>query len=102
MRFNPFFNLSRQMVGMPKQTPEGYNILIYRLSNTDPSKMHFGDALKAFCMFNDVRLSEDGISEGYIVVFDMKGLRLGHLARVQFGPLKAYMNYIQVSQVKVC
>ncbi|CAD7092749.1 unnamed protein product [Hermetia illucens] len=83
------------MVALPFKTPEGYNILVYRLSDSDPSKMHFGNAVKAFCMFNDVRISEDVITEGYVVVFDMKGLRFGHLARVQFGPLRMFMQYIQ-------
>lgn len=83
------------MVAMPKTTPEGYQILIYRLSDTDPSKMKFGEAVKAFCMFNDVRISEDKLAQGYVVVFDMKGLRLGHLTRIKFGPLKTYMSYIQ-------
>lgn len=48
------------MAALPHTTPEGYKLLIYRLANYDPSKMVFADAVKAFCMFNDVRLSEDG------------------------------------------
>ena len=35
------------------------------------------------------------ITDGYVVVFDMKGLRFGHLARVQLGPLRTFMSYIQ-------
>lgn len=84
------------MVAMPNQTPEGYNILIYRLVDTDPSKINFADAIKAFAMFNDVRISEDGQAKGYIVVFDMKGLKLGHLARIQLNPMRIFMSYIQV------
>lgn len=80
---------------MPKQTEEGYEILIYRLTDTDPSKIHFAEAIKAFCMFNDIRLSEDLLANGYIVVFDMKGVKLGHVTRVQLGPLRSFMAYIQ-------
>ncbi|XP_058821910.1 alpha-tocopherol transfer protein-like [Topomyia yanbarensis] len=83
------------MVSLPKLTPEGYRLLCYRLSDYDPSRMNFAEAVKTFCMFNDVQISKDGPIEGYIVVFDMKGVRLGHLARVQFGPLRTFMNYIQ-------
>lgn len=83
------------MASMPKPTPEGYKLLIYRLVDNDPSKVMFGDCIKTFCMFNDVCLSEDILAEGYIVVFDMKGVRLGHLTRIQLGPLRAFMNYIQ-------
>jgi len=84
-----------EMVSVPKTTPEGYHILIYRLSDTDPAKMNFSDAIRSFCMFNDMRISEDGLSEGYIVVFDMKGLKIGHLAKIQLGSLRAFMSYIQ-------
>ncbi|KAL1403302.1 hypothetical protein pipiens_001799 [Culex pipiens pipiens] len=83
------------MVSLPKLTPEGYRLLCYRLSETDPSRMNFAEAVKTFCMFNDVQISKDGPIDGYIVVFDMKGVRLGHLARVQFGPLRTFMSYIQ-------
>lgn len=84
------------MISVPKTTPEGYHILIYRLLETDPAKMNFADAIRSFCMFNDMRISEDGLTEGYIVVFDMKGLKLGHLAKIQLGSLRAFMSYIQV------
>ncbi|KAK9754128.1 CRAL/TRIO domain [Popillia japonica] len=46
-------------------------------------------------MYNDCVLSEDGLAEGYIVLFDMKGVSLGHLARVSLPSLRAFMIYIQ-------
>lgn len=45
---------------MPKNTPENYKVLIYRLVDTNLSKFNFADAIKAFSMFNDVCISEDG------------------------------------------
>lgn len=83
------------MATMPKTTPEGYHLLLYRLIDNDPSKVIFSDCLKAFCMFNDICLSEDYLAEGYVVVFDMKGVRLGHLTRIQLSPLRSFMSYIQ-------
>lgn len=80
---------------MPKRTPEGYEMLMYRLTDTDPSKIMFADCIKGFCMFNDLRLSEDLLADGYVVVFDMKGVRLSHITRVQIGPLRSFMAYIQ-------
>lgn len=84
------------MTALPKLTPEGYHILVYRLADTDPSKLQFTEAVKMFCMFNDYRISVDGLAEGYIVLFDMKGVKLGHLTRVQLGALRTFMVYIQV------
>jgi hypothetical protein len=86
------------MVALPKLTKEGYRILSYRLKNYDPSIVYFGDAVKAFNMFNDVIISVDGPINGYVVVFDMEGVALRHLTRVQFGPLRNFMAYIQVRE----
>lgn len=47
-------------------------------------------------MFNDVIISEDGPLDGYVVVFDMEGVCLRHLTRVQISPLRNFMAYIQV------
>ncbi|RZC38432.1 CRAL TRIO domain containing protein [Asbolus verrucosus] len=80
---------------LPKTTPEGYRVLLYSIRDPDPTKMIFSDAVKGFCMYNDCVLSEDGLVEGYIVVFDMKGATIGHLARVSLPALKAFMFYIQ-------
>lgn len=82
---------------LAKTTPEGYKILFYRLRDTDPSKFIFPEALKAFMAFNDVRISEDGPVPGYVVVFDMKGTTMGHLARAStyMSYIKAFMLYIQ-------
>ncbi|XP_075231114.1 alpha-tocopherol transfer protein-like [Lycorma delicatula] len=85
------------MVPLPKTTPEGYHILLYRLKDTDPSNLIFNDALKTFFAFNDVRISEDGLKPGYVVLFDMKGLSMGHLVRVTtyMQSVKKFMVYIQ-------
>ncbi|XP_054282981.1 alpha-tocopherol transfer protein-like [Macrosteles quadrilineatus] len=85
------------MAPLPKSTPEGYRILVYRLADTDPSKFNFQEALTAFFAYNDVRISEDGLVEGYIVVFDMKGATIGHLARVStcMHLVRKFMVYIQ-------
>lgn len=36
-----------------------------------------------------------GPVDGYVIVFDMKGLRVTHLTKVQFTPLRHFMAYIQ-------
>lgn len=85
----------RHLVRLPKLTPEGYRVLMYTVKDPDYTKLVFSDAVKAFCMFNDCVLSEDGLMEGYIVCFDMKGIALGHLARVSLPALRSFMLYIQ-------
>lgn len=45
-------------------------------------------------------LSRDGPINGYVVVFDMQGVCLRHLTLVQFGALRNFMSYIQVSSTR--
>ncbi|XP_045467228.1 alpha-tocopherol transfer protein-like [Harmonia axyridis] len=80
---------------LPKLTPEGYRVLMYSLRDPDPTKMIFNDAVKGFCMYNDCILSEDGLQDGYVIIFDMKGVSIGHLARVSLPALRAFLIYIQ-------
>jgi len=90
-----FIYNASNMVALPNLTTEGYRILCYRLKDFNPSNIIFGDGVKAFNMFNDVIISVDGPINGYVVVFDMQGVCLRHLTRVQFGPLRNFMAYIQ-------
>ncbi|XP_065333942.1 alpha-tocopherol transfer protein-like [Cloeon dipterum] len=84
-----------EMIAVPKSTPSGNRVLLYRLKETEPSKANFVELMKAFFVFADFRISEDGLAPGYIVVFDMKGVSIGHLTRVSLPALKKFMVYIQ-------
>lgn len=54
----------RNLIRLPKLTPEGYRVLLYSVRDSDPTKFVFADAVKGFCMFNDCVISEDGLVEG--------------------------------------
>ncbi|XP_014282300.1 alpha-tocopherol transfer protein [Halyomorpha halys] len=86
-----------ELVPIPKRSPEGFIVLLYRLRDPDPNKFIFQEGLRVFLSFNDLRISEDGLAPGYIVVFDMKGCSMGHLARATpyMNYIKAFMLYIQ-------
>jgi len=86
------------MACIPGRTPEGYKILMYRLIDYDASKLTFNDAMKTFFLFNDIELSEEGLCPGYIVIFDMKGISLSHLAKINLSSIRKFMTYIQVSR----
>ncbi|XP_030757101.1 retinaldehyde-binding protein 1-like [Sitophilus oryzae] len=83
------------LLRLPKTTPEGYRVLMYAVRDPDPTKMNFNDVVKGFCMYNDCVLSEDGLQEGYVIIFDMKDVSIGHLARVSLPALKCFLWYIQ-------
>lgn len=54
----------RNLCALPKKSPKGYNMLLYSVFNAEVKQFVFAEAVKAFCMFNDWAISEDGLSEG--------------------------------------
>ncbi|XP_034237513.1 alpha-tocopherol transfer protein-like [Thrips palmi] len=84
-----------ELVACPERTKEGYGVLLYRLTDFEPSHVDFLQGIKAFFAFNDVRLSEDGVIPGYVVVFDMRGITLSHLGVVTLSGIRKFMHYIQ-------
>lgn len=89
----------REMAPLPKPTPEGYRIILYRLKDTDPSKLLFNDLVKCFCAFNDAKISEDGLVPGYIVLLDMKGVSFSHFMKVTpyVQSIRCILLYLQVN-----
>lgn len=87
------------MVPLPKATPEGYSIILYRLKDLDASKMQFNDLVRSFCAFNMVKISEDGLVPGYVVILDMKGCSFSHFLRVTpfVQSIRNILLYLQVS-----
>ncbi|KAI5725888.1 hypothetical protein M8J77_021311 [Diaphorina citri] len=85
------------MMALPNLTPDKSRIVMYRLRNDDLSIFNYADTLRAFFAVNDLFISEDGLMEGYVVVFDMSGLSFGHLAKTttQLNLVKNFMVYIQ-------
>lgn len=87
------------MIPLPKPTPEGYRIIVYRLKDFDSSKVIITDLIKCFCAFNLVKISEDGLVPGYIVILDMKGVTFSHFMRVT-PHVQSVRNILQYLQVK--
>lgn len=90
--------MASELVACPERTKEGYGVLLYRLTDFEPSHVDFLQGIKTFFAFNDVRLSEDGVIPGYVVVFDMRGITLSHLGVVTLSGIRKFMHYIQVSR----
>lgn len=77
-------------------TPEGYQIIFHRLSQYEPSKYVFPDGVKVLNMTMEAARYHTGPQKGYYILFDMTGVRLGHLTRLNLGLLRKFFAYIQV------
>jgi hypothetical protein len=80
---------------LPKKTPEGYTIFFMKIMDTNPNKFILADILKCLDMTCLLHLHQKGTSSGHVIIFDMAGAVLGHMARL--GPLtiKKFLYYLQ-------
>jgi hypothetical protein len=80
---------------LPKKTPEGYTIFFMEIMDTNPNKFILADILKCLDMTCLLHLHQKGTSSGHVIIFDMTGAVLGHMARL--GPLtiKKFLYYLQ-------
>lgn len=95
------FAFCSDMIALPKPTPKGYRILVYRLKDYDASKLQFNNLVRCFCAFNMVKISEDGLVPGYVVILDMKGVTFSHFMRVTpyLQTIRYILQYLQASRL---
>ncbi|XP_046979458.1 alpha-tocopherol transfer protein-like [Schistocerca americana] len=79
----------------PARDPHGYRILFHSLRLYEPSKYFFSDSVKLIYMTIDACNHLDGALPGYIIMFDMVGVKLGHIARVNLLLLHKFFQYVQ-------
>lgn len=79
----------------PGKSVEGYDIIFHRLHETEPSKYFFDAGVKMLFMTVDACLSKRGPQPGYIFLFDMRGVKFGHIARVSLSALRKFFMYVQ-------
>lgn len=80
---------------LPEKSCEGYDLIFHRLHYTEPSKYHFEPGCKLLFMTVDACLSKRGPQPGHIFLFDMQGVKLGHLTRVSLSSLRKFFQYVQ-------
>ncbi|KAL0266540.1 UNVERIFIED_CONTAM: hypothetical protein PYX00_009050 [Menopon gallinae] len=83
------------LVPLPKTTPEGYRVLMYKLRDTEPSKFNHANIAKTMILFSDICTAEHGICPGYIIIGDPRGFSASHLTKINLGVLRIFMKYMQ-------
>ncbi|XP_024870210.1 alpha-tocopherol transfer protein-like isoform X1 [Temnothorax curvispinosus] len=84
-----------EFVMLPKPDKNGNRIIFHRLADSRPSKYVFNDGVKLLMMSVDASLYRNGCSAGYIFLFDMAGVRLGHLTRLSINSIRKFFEYLQ-------
>ncbi|XP_077284799.1 alpha-tocopherol transfer protein-like [Arctopsyche grandis] len=80
---------------LPEKTDEGYDVVFHRLVDFEPEKYHSFQACKLLFMTIDAYLYEKGPQPGFIFLFDMRGVRLGHLTRSPLSSVSKFCQYVQ-------
>ncbi|XP_055590417.1 uncharacterized protein LOC129742534 [Uranotaenia lowii] len=82
-------------VPLPRPTPEGFKLALVKLANTDTRQFSHAQITKFMIMCSEVWLQDDGMAEGHVIIYDMTGATLGHLARVSVFVAKNYLYFLQ-------
>lgn len=85
----------REFVAFPKPDQNGSRIIFHRLADSQSSRYMFNDGIKLFLMSIDADLYTEGCSPGYIFLFDMHNVRLGHLTRLSISSIRWFFEYLQ-------
>jgi endoplasmic reticulum protein 29 len=76
-------------------TPSGDVVIFHRLSSSRASDYVFDEAIKTFFMTIDSCFQKNGPHDGAIFLFDMKGVGLMHLTRVNLSSIRKFFQYLQ-------
>lgn len=87
----------RRFAVIKDATPEGYILCLVQYSDYDVSKFNFTNCLKVFMSILEVATSENGLSPGYIFIFDTKGFSFSHFLRLNISGVRKCMKYYQVT-----
>ncbi|XP_029165568.1 alpha-tocopherol transfer protein-like isoform X2 [Nylanderia fulva] len=84
-----------EFAALPKPDRNGSRIIFHRLADTRPSQYKFNDGIKLLFMSIEASLYTEGCSPGYVFLFDMQGVGLGHLTKLSISSIRWFFEYLQ-------
>ncbi|KAL1117872.1 hypothetical protein AAG570_004185 [Ranatra chinensis] len=86
----------RGLANFPKPTPEGYRVAYAGLTNTDPTLFDMVAVLRLFHMIIDASVIIEGLSRGFIVILDAKGVTTHHAPLSSLNQIHRLLIYVQI------
>lgn len=82
---------------LPESTPEDYKVVYTKLTDYDASKFIYAEFVKLLDMVYMLWMHKCiQYPKGFVIVIDMEGATLGHLARLNVLIVKKFLYYLQV------
>lgn len=76
-------------------TPDDYNLIFHRLSSFEPPHYVFDEAVKTFILTSEACAYRNGPRAGTIFVFDLRGVRFGHLFRPGVSSVRKGIRFLE-------
>ncbi|CAH0595556.1 unnamed protein product [Chrysodeixis includens] len=70
-------------------------VLYCRLLDYEPKNFDFAKSLRSVLMILDLWQFEEGTWPGFVLIFDLDGLKLGHLAKLDVQSIQQFLYYLQ-------
>ncbi|XP_033212542.1 alpha-tocopherol transfer protein-like [Belonocnema kinseyi] len=83
------------LTAFPVPDREGRTIIFGRLADTRPGEFMLNNGIKLLIMILDASLYTAGCTPGYVFLFDMSGVKLGHLTRLSISSLRKFFQFVQ-------
>ena len=80
---------------LKEPTKDGYKVIYGGLIDPDPANYDYTWNMKLFSMVIDLWLYNEGTIKGHVILVDLKGLVMGHVARFSPMALKRFLFYLQ-------
>ncbi|XP_061399022.1 alpha-tocopherol transfer protein-like, partial [Musca vetustissima] len=84
-------------------TPESYHITCIHFHNLDTKMIHFTEDIKTYVMIGDCHFLQPDVilennngqlSKGEIIIIDMEGITMKHVAALSMGTLSVFFKYL--------
>lgn len=76
-------------------TPDNCNLIFHRLSSSEPKHYVFDEAVKTFIVTSEAYTYRNGPRDGTIFVFDLRGVRFGHLFQPGINSVRKGIRFME-------
>ncbi|KAF9810680.1 hypothetical protein SFRURICE_021133 [Spodoptera frugiperda] len=80
---------------LPTRSVNGDAVFYCRLLDYEPRNFEFAKSLRSVLMILDLWQFEEGTWPGFVLIFDLDGLKLGHLTKLDVQTIQQFLYYLQ-------